>query len=290
MNGSKLHTCGVDVGTSAIKVTLFRVGEGEETLLAKVHERIRRRDPKEVARHCYERALEDAGLMEEQIDYVASTGEGSMVEFRRGHFYGMTTHARGGLFLVPDAHGVLDVGSLHARAIRIDDRAKVLGYRMTSQCASGSGQFVENIARYLGVTIEEVGGLSLAAKNPEKPSGICAVLAETDVINMVSRGIARNDILKGIHLSMADRLVRLLRSADIGEKIVMTGGLSKDEGLRAAVVEGIAKDKRVACEVVTHPDAIFAGAMGAALWGAVRHRMLERRRLQQESASAAAPA
>jgi len=89
---------------------------------------------------------------------------------------------------------------------------------------------------------------------------------------------------------MADRLVRLLRSADIGEKIVMTGGLSKDEGLRAAVVEGIAKDKRVACEVVTHPDAIFAGAMGAALWGAVRHRMLERRRLQQESASAAAPA
>jgi len=280
MNGTKLHTGGVDVGTSAIKVALFRVGEGEETMLAKVHERIRRRDPKDVARHCYEHALEEAGLKEEQVDYVASTGEGSMVEFRRGHFYGMTTHARGGLFLVPDARGVLDVGALHARAIRIDDRAKVLGHRMTSQCASGSGQFIENIARYLGVTIDEVGDLSLASKNPEKPSGICAVLAETDVINMVSRGIARNDILKGIHLSMADRLIRLLRSADIEDRVVITGGLSKDEGLRAAVTEGINKDKRVSCEVVTHPDAIFAGAIGAVLWGVVRHRMLERRKAE----------
>ncbi|NOY89938.1 MAG: benzoyl-CoA reductase subunit D [Deltaproteobacteria bacterium] len=288
MNGTKLHTGGVDVGTSSIKVALFRVGEGEETLLAKVHERIRRRDPKDVARRCFEHALDDAGLQESEVAYVASTGEGSMVEFRRGHFYGMTTHARGGLFLVPDAHGVLDVGALHARAIRIDDRAKVLGHRMTSQCASGSGQFIENIARYLGVTIDEVGDLSLASKNPEKPSGICAVLAETDVINMVSRGIARNDILKGIHLSMADRLIRLLRSADIQEKVVMTGGLSKDEGLRAAVIEGIAKDRRVACEVVTHEDAIYAGAIGAALWGAVRHRTLERRKAETQAQSTAA--
>ena len=74
--------------------------------------------------------------------------------------------------------------------------------KMTSQCASGSGQFLENIARYLGVAVEEIGPLSKSSQDPEKVSSICAVLAETDVINMVSRGIATPDILKGIHLSM----------------------------------------------------------------------------------------
>ncbi len=75
----------------------------------------------------------------------------------------MTTHARGGLFLEPDARAIIDMGALHTRAVAMDERGKVLGYRMTSQCASGSGQFLENIARYLGVSLEEVGTLSLQA-------------------------------------------------------------------------------------------------------------------------------
>jgi benzoyl-CoA reductase subunit D len=189
----------------------------------------------------------------------------------------MTTHAKGGSWLCPSAVGVLDIGSLHARAIRIDERAKVLGYRMTSQCASGSGQFIENIARYLGVTIDEVGDLSLSSESPEKPSGICAVLAETDVINMVSRGVSRPDILRGIHLSMADRLVRLLRSARIDGPLVLTGGLASDIGLRAALAQLVEADKRVNVTLQTHPDAVYAGAIGAAQWAAVRHRRLAKR-------------
>ncbi|MDH5492815.1 MAG: hypothetical protein OEY14_12755, partial [Myxococcales bacterium] len=148
--------------------------------------------------------------------------------------------------------------------------------------------FIENIARYLGVTIDEVGPLSVASESPEKPSGICAVLAETDVINMVSRGIARPDILKGIHLSMADRLARLLRSAGIHGVVVLTGGLAKDIGLRRALEDLIAKDKRIACDIVTHPDSVYAGAIGAALWGAVRHRRLERLAPQAPSSVASA--
>ena len=274
-------TAGVDVGTSSIKVCLFRVDPaGHGTLLAKVVERIRRRDPRQVAEHCYELALEEAKLSKDDVAYVASTGEGHVVEFRRGHFYGMTTHARGASFLVPGATGALDIGALHARAIRMDERAKVLGYAMTSQCASGSGQFIENIARYLGVTVNEVGPLSLTATSPEKVSGICAVLAETDVINMVSRGISTANILKGIHQSMADRLAKLLRSAKIGGTVVLTGGLAADVGLTRSIEQAIASDKKAAgVRVVTHLDAIFAGAMGAALWGAARHRKLSERGL-----------
>jgi len=153
-----------------------------------------------------------------------------------------------------------------------------LDYKMTSQCASGSGQFLENIARYLGVSQEEIGPLSLQGKKPEKVSSICAVLAETDVINMVSRGITTPDILRGVHDSMADRFARLLRSLQFDGAIFVSGGLASDVGLRAALKDAL--DKRMPAgtasrEVVTHPDAIFAGAIGAALHGGFRHRKLQ---------------
>src|ERR1700687_6372160 len=114
---------------------------------------------------------------------------------------------------------------------------------MTSQCASGSGQFLENIARYLGVAIEETGPLSKSSQNPEKCSSICAVLAETDVINMVSRGIATNDILKGIHLSMASRIVKLLKVTGIKEgTALVTGWVPLDTGLPVSNPDGSGKE------------------------------------------------
>jgi benzoyl-CoA reductase subunit D len=277
-----LVTAGIDVGTSAVKIALLRVSGSEATILAHGTERIRRREPRAVVERAWSQALEAASLGARDVAYVASTGEGHLVENRTGHFYGMTTHARGGGWLVPGVGGVVDVGALHARAIRVDARCRVLGYRMTSQCASGTGQFVENIARYLGVTLEEVGPLSLEATAPERVSGICAVLAETDVINMVSRGIARPDILAGIHLSMADRLAKLVRSAGIEGRVLLTGGLAADVGLVRALSQGIASDGKRPIEIVTHPDAVLAGALGAALWGAVRHEKLSRRRIAVE--------
>jgi benzoyl-CoA reductase subunit D len=149
---------------------------------------------------------------------------------------------------------------------------------MTSQCASGSGQFVENIARYLGVPLEEVGALSIQARQSEQVSGICAVLAETDVINMVSRGVPTGHILKGIHVSIAGRLARLIRAIKVQGALLVSGGLALDEGLVAALREAFASDKGAALEVLIHPDSIYAGAIGAALLGAFRHLQLQRRR------------
>jgi len=71
---------------------------------------------------------------------------------------------------------------------------------------------------------------------PTKP----AVLAETDVINMVSRGIATPNIIKGIHLSVATRIVRLLMSLKAESPIVLTGGLGLNKGMVQAVEELLA--------------------------------------------------
>ncbi|OGA23629.1 MAG: benzoyl-CoA reductase subunit D [Betaproteobacteria bacterium RIFCSPLOWO2_12_FULL_65_14] len=275
-----IYTAGIDIGSGAVKTVLFRGGEW----LAKRVERIRRRDPMELARLSFDEVLKEKGLDEKDIAYIATTGEGENVKFATGHFYSMTTHARGGVFLNPKANAVVDIGALNGRAIYIDERGKVLAYKMTSQCASGSGQFLENIARYLGVAVEDIGGLSKTAANPEKVSSICAVLAETDVINMVSRGIATADILKGIHISMASRLVRLLKITGIMKGLVLlTGGLALDDGLLSALQEELVNEKIAGITAVNHPDSIYAGAIGAALWGAYRHQRLKE--LQERAAA-----
>ena len=266
---------GIDVGTGAVKATLFRVENGESQWLSRAILRIRQRDPMELAQVGYDQVLADANVPKSEVDYVATTGEGEGVPFHTGHFYSMTTHARGAIYLDPESRAALDVGALHGRTISIDERGRVLSYKMTSQCASGSGQFLENIARYLGIAQDEVGALSQQADNPEVVSSICAVLAETDVINMVSRGITGPNILKGIHLSMAGRLSKLLKAVGVTQGVVMiTGGLALDKGLVAALEEDIAKMKDMKTKVRSHPDSIYAGAIGAALWGAYRFEKL----------------
>ena len=262
---------GIDVGTGAVKAALFCVDGDDTEWLARATLRIRQRDPMELARGAFDQVLADAKLPAGAVDYIATTGEGESVSFHTGHFYSMTTHARGAIYLDPESRAALDVGALHGRAISVDERGKVLSYKMTSQCASGSGQFLENIARYLGIAQDEIGTLSQQADTPEAVSSICAVLAETDVINMVSRGITAPNILKGIHLSMAGRLSKLLKSIGVTRGVVMmTGGLALDRGLVAALAEDIARMKDMKAVVRSHPDSIYAGAIGAALWGAYR--------------------
>ena len=271
-------TAGIDVGTGAVKAVLMRVQDGNTEWLARSLLRIRQRDPIELARTCFGQVLEDAGIPEKEVNYVATTGEGESVTFHTGHFYSMTTHARGAVYLDPQARAVIDVGALHGRAILMDERGKVLKYKMTSQCASGSGQFLENIARYLGIAQDEIGSLSKQADNPEIVSSICAVLAETDVINMVSRGISPQNIIKGIHLSMASRLVKLLKSINANSGVVLaTGGLALDAGLVDALNEEASGMKGMTATIRSHADAPDAGALGAALWGAYRFdRLVER--------------
>ena len=130
--------------------------------------RVRRRDVAEVVEEVFGAAVDGGGV--DEIDYIATTGEGERRPFATGHFYGMTTHARGALYLEPRARAVLDVGALHARAVAMDARGQVLDYKMTSQCASGSGQFLENIARYLGVSHDEIGPLSMSARRSRRRS------------------------------------------------------------------------------------------------------------------------
>lgn len=273
---------GIDVGGSYIKVVLvkyFKESDQHE-LIDKQTEKIRKRNPKDVSSEAINLILDRNGLnYQEDVSYLASTGEGEMVERKTGHFYSMTTHARGGIYFAPGAKTVVDMGGLYVRAIKVDERGKVVDYKMTGQCASGSGQFIENISRYLGLSVEEVGDISLQSNNPEIPSGICAVLAETDVINLVSKGVSTPNIIKGINISIAQRVVKLLSSLKAESPIVLAGGMGMNKGMIQAIKELTAEGKRNNLQFITHPDSIYSGAIGAALWGGYRYFVLTEKEL-----------
>lgn len=275
----KILTIGIDVGGSYVKIVLMSYDheKGEHAMLDKQTEKIRKRNPKDVVNDVLNMMMHRNKLQfEKDIAYTASTGEGEMVEKKTGHFYSMTAHARGGIFFAPQAKTVVDMGGLYVRAIKVDPRGKVLDYKMTGQCASGSGQFIENISRYLGLAIEEVGEISLKSDKPEVPSGICAVLAETDVINLVSKGFSTPNIVKGINLSIAQRVVKLLGALAAESPVALVGGMGMNVGMIQAVEELTRENKKKTLEFISHPDAIYSGACGAALWGGYRYYKLKR--------------
>jgi benzoyl-CoA reductase subunit D len=273
----KIYTMGIDVGGSYVKGVIMAYDNvsGKHKIIDKKTEKIRKRNPKDVVTDTVEILFNRNNFNYQDIAYLASTGEGEMVERKTGHFYSMTTHARGGKFFVPEAKTVVDMGGLYVRAIKIDHRGKVMDYKMTGQCASGSGQFIENISRYLGLAIEEVGPMSLQADNPEVPSGICAVLAETDVINLVSKGLSTANIVKGINLSIANRVVKLLGSLRAESSIALVGGMGMNTGMLQAVEELSKERKKADLIFASHQDAIYSGAVGAALWGGYRFYKLK---------------
>jgi predicted CoA-substrate-specific enzyme activase len=239
-----------------------------------------------VARAALEAALAAAGAARGDVVYVATSGLGrASVPWRQIQMTDVTAAARGAHALFPEARFVLDMGAQTTRAIRLRDGGKVGDFHMNEKCAAGSGGFVERAARYLDVPIAEVGLLSLRAREAQPISSICAVLAESEIINHVSEGRSVEDILRGIHASLADRAKAQLRRVGLAgggpgprggrlpiaeegppAPVAFVGGVA----LQAGMVEAFRAALGVPVLVTERPD--LATALGAAILGWQRVR------------------
>ncbi len=277
---------GIDIGTGFTKAVLMDVedGGGDAPKGARLLGRgIVRTGAQleEAAERALDQALQAAGRDRREVVYVAATGFGRYaIEWRDIQITEITSGARGALWFFPGAMAVLDIGNQSTRAIRLDARGKVGAFKMNEKCAAGSGSFLMRAAKYLQVELEEIGELSLRATRPQPISSVCAVLAETEIINHVSAGAAIEDIVRGIHNSLADRAVLLLRRVGIGDGsggsvqpgasagIVFIGGVARQRGMIAALEE------RLGLPVRVPPECEFVCAVGAALLGLHRWRRL----------------
>ncbi len=229
----------------------------------------------EVARQVYQRALQSAGLAESDISYVVATGFGRhMVSFSDTQVTDLTASARGATFFFPGTRTILDVGGQTMKASRIDGSSRVKSFRLNDKCAAGTGAFLEKTARYMGYGTSEIGPLVATSKRQVAISGVCAVFAESEVINQLSVGSAPADIMHGAIASLVDRSVQLMKRVQLEPEFTLIGGILRFEAMARVVREQLKAEVNVPPENLVQ----FVGALGAAI--------LAQRRLQKLNLSA----
>lgn len=234
----------------------------------------------ESARAAFAAATEHARIAPSDVSYIAATGFGRYgISFRDIQITEITSAARGAYYLNPCASVVLDIGSQSTRAVALRDGGRVRAFKTNDKCAAGSGSFIQRAAKYLEVGIEDVGELALKSENSQPISSVCAVLAESEIINHVSMGVTVEDIMRGIYDSLADRsallLKRVQRKPVAGKaqlvndlesegQTLFIGGVATQRGMVKAL------EDRLGVKVEVPNDCEFVCALGAALLGLKR--------------------
>jgi len=264
-------TAGIDVGSTYTKAVILDDNNGilGQALINTGFKLA------EVSRQVYDSALKNAGLSETDIAYVVSTGFGRhMASFSDAQATDLTASARGATFLFPKTRTILDVGGQTMKATRIDEAARVKSFRLNDKCAAGTGAFLEKTARYMGYGTAEIGPLVATSKHQVPISGVCAVFAESEVINQLSLGSSPADIMHGAIASLVDRSVQLMKRIQMEPEFTLIGGI-----LRFQTMARVAREQLKA-EVNVPPENLvqFVNAIGAAI--------LARRRWQKLNLSA----
>ncbi len=249
------HFAGVDIGSTMTKVVIMN-----NSVLASV---IGPTGPehRKLANRVMEEALEKAKLPFEDISYVVATGYGRInVPFADRQITEISCHARGIAYLLPEARTVVDIGGQDSKGIKLKD-GRAVDFVMNDKCAAGTGRFLEVAAEELGVKLEDMGRLSLEAKNPVRISNTCTVFAAQEVITKLSEGAALPDIIAGLHEAIATRVHGMLRRLKIEREVALTGGGAKNIGLVRAL------EAKLGFAVQVPPEPLLTGAIGAALLG-----------------------
>ncbi|MFQ5399979.1 MAG: acyl-CoA dehydratase activase [Anaerolineae bacterium] len=269
------YVAGIDVGSTYTKALIL---DSEHQIVGRAITNTGFKLEK-AARRALDAALEKAGLDQEAVGYIVATGFGRhQVTFRDVNVTDLTASARGATYFFPNTRTILDVGGQTMKAIRLDGQMKVKSFRLNDKCAAGTGAFLEKTARYMGYGTEEIGPLAATAKESVPISGVCAVFAESEVINHLSQGAAPADIMYGSIVSLVGRSVQLMRRVRMEPEFTLIGGILRFESMAEVVREQLATEVNV-----PEGDLVqFTSALGAAILG---HRRLVK--IRKEDAQAA---
>jgi predicted CoA-substrate-specific enzyme activase len=248
-------TVGIDVGSITAKAAVVEDGEviADKLILTGYNAR-------QAGEHVFESIIQGLGIEASSIDKIIATGYGrNSVTMADRAVTEITCHAMGAHFLNPAVRSVIDIGGQDSKAIAVDESGSVKDFVMNDKCAAGTGRFLEVMAKALEVDIDNFGSFSIKAEHPSKISSLCTVFAESEVISLISKGEKRENIIAGIHESIAARVVAMASRTGLKAPIMMTGGVAKNIGVAKAL------EKKLGQPVEVSPQSQVTGAIGAAL-------------------------
>jgi predicted CoA-substrate-specific enzyme activase len=251
-------TAGIDVGSTYTKAVLLETGGriiGRS--MARTGFRLA-----EVARRVFDEAIALAGVSDADVSYTVTTGYGRFqVPFRDVQVTDLTAAARGAAWFFPGTRTVLDVGGQTMKASRLDETCRVKSFRLNDKCAAGTGAFLEKTARYMGYSTEQIGSLAEMSREAVPISGVCAVFAESEVINHLSQGTSPSDIMQGAIVSLVDRSVQLMKRVQMQPQFTLTGGILRFASMGRLMRERLGAD----VNIPPADDVQFVAAIGAAV-------------------------
>lgn len=248
-------TVGMDIGSITTKAAMMRDGVllGTKVIFTGYN-------AESAGSKVFTELLEETGIAASSIQKIVSTGYGrNSVKMADSAITEITCHAAGAFFLNPRVRFIIDIGGQDSKAILLDDSGKVRDFAMNDKCAAGTGRFLEVMARAMEVDLDEFGDLSLRSSAPSTISSLCTVFAESEVISLISKGETRENIIAGIHESIAARVAAMAVRIGILRPVMMTGGVAKNRGVVSAL------EKKLGMPIEVTHTAQENGAIGAAV-------------------------
>lgn len=250
-----MYTMGIDVGSASSKAVILRDGREVVAALA-VQAGTGSSGPGRVL----EAIAAESGLTTKDMSFILATGYGrTALPMADKQMSEITCHAKGVFFEELAARTIIDIGGQDVKAIALDDRGGIRQFYMNDKCAAGTGRFLEVMSRVLEVPLEEMGQYHFRSKTPAQVSSTCTVFAESEVISLLSRGTAKEDIIAGVHFSVAAKACALAQRVGVRREVVLCGGAAKNGG----VADAIEKELGEPLVVARNPQ--LTGALGAAL-------------------------
>ena len=251
------YAAGVDVGSTQTKAVIVdedgtSSGAPSPTPGANVIQ---------AAEHAFETRWLTADLRDEEVEFVVGTGYGRYkVTFGNTQVTEISCHGRGAVHMFPETRTVVDMGGQDTKAISVAPIGEIVDFCMNDKCAAGTGRFLGAASSALEIPLPELGPTALRGERPVKISTTCTVFAESEVLSWLGKGKKIEDILLGVHQSIATRSVGLLRRVGIASEVTFTGGVARNEAMIATLNE------RLGLEVNVSEESHFMGALGAALF------------------------
>lgn len=214
----------------------------------------------ESAQRAMDEALRKAGITLRDVRGIVATGYGrERIDFRTRDVTEITCHAKGAHFLHPKVRTVIDIGGQDSKVIKLDADGSVCDFVMNDKCAAGTGRFIEMMAQSLQLSLAEMSVRGLRWSEDITISSMCSVFAQSEVVSLIASGKRVEDIIHGIHSSIAARVVSMGRRVKLEPEFMMTGGVARNTGVVRAIEE------RLGAPVIVPQEPDLCGALGAAL-------------------------
>jgi predicted CoA-substrate-specific enzyme activase len=251
------HAAGVDVGSTQTKaIVLAESGSIAGRSLIDTGANVIH-----AAEEAFRLAVAEAGIARDDVGYVVGTGYGRYkVRFGDEQITEISCHGRGAVRMFPRTRTVLDMGGQDSKAIRVSTDGEIVDFCMNDKCAAGTGRFLGAAATALGIALDDLGPTALLSTKAVRITTTCTVFAESEILSWLGKGKKVEDILWGVHQSIAARSLGLLRRVGIEDEVSFTGGVARNTGMVRALEDALERRLNVSA------DSHFIGALGAALF------------------------